>query len=242
MRSISNAVLLAILLAWGGTAATAATITIFGTGQDANGAVVADGTVGDAHYTLTTPDTNNPMGPDLVLPILAGSTAPNTPTSLPGGWLADGADPMSRWIGVDTTAKDFITSFNTNYTFTTTFDLTGLDPTTAQLSGQIAADNNVSILLNGVNVGFSGAGFQGFTPFSIVSDPLADFAFESGVNTLSFVVRNATAGGELVDNPMGLRVEIAGTATAIPLPASVLLLLSGLGALAVLRRRRGQPA
>jgi len=221
---------------FGGGGASAAVIDVFGTGLDANGNVVADGTLGDAHYTLT-----GPGAPPGGFTILAGSSAPGTPTSMPGPWLADGADPMSRWIGPDTPQKNFFATSNTNFTFSTTFDLTGLIPTTAALTGQVAADNNVSILLNGTDVGFGGANFGAFVQFSIASDPANGITFLDGINTLSFVVRNGSNSGMDPTNPMGLRVEVAGTAAPVPLPAAGWLLLSGLGVLG-LARRRAQPA
>lgn len=55
--------------------------------------------------------------------------------------------------------------------------------------------------------------------------------FTSGVNTLEFDVLNGTG-------PSGFRVEVAGTVQPVPEPGTLLLLGSGLTALAVRRRRK----
>src|SRR5437016_3623537 len=71
------------------------------------------------------------------------------------------------------------------YQYRTTFDLTGLDPTTAVLNGQWAADNLGLIQLNGVTVPNSASqGYRSFTIFSITS------GFVQGINTLDFIVTN----------------------------------------------------
>ena len=43
---------------------------------------------------------------------------------------------------------------NNSYTYRTTFNLSGFDPTTASLTGQWAADNEgPNVLLNGISTG-----------------------------------------------------------------------------------------
>src|SRR5439155_14931059 len=49
------------------------------------------------------------------------------------------------------------------YTYRTTFDLTGLNPATAILTGQFASDNGAIIKLNGVTVGPSNSTYNAFT-------------------------------------------------------------------------------
>ncbi|MGF1502895.1 MAG: hypothetical protein ACFBSD_13875 [Paracoccaceae bacterium] len=56
------------------------------------------------------------------------------------------------------------------------------------------------------------------------------------MNTLDFLVTNAQ--GAPNDNPSGLRVEISGTAAAIPLPAGGVFLLTALMGLGGLRLAR----
>jgi hypothetical protein len=89
------------------------------------------------------------------------------------------------------------------YTFRTTFDLTGFDPTRARITGRWTSDNSgVDIVLNDTFLGISqGGNFGQFYDFTIES------GFVAGTNTLDFIVFNA---GDSV-NPIGLRVEMIGT-------------------------------
>jgi PEP-CTERM motif len=106
-----------------------------------------------------------------------------------------------------------------NYDFQTTFSLSGFDPTTAQITGTVYADNSVvDIKLNGVSLGISGGSFSVGVPYTIVG------GFLSGTNTLDFIVNNAVASGT---NPMALLVSQVGSATAtssaVPEPSSLVL-------------------
>jgi hypothetical protein len=123
-----------------------------------------------------------------------------------GPWLANesGASqwitfPGDRWKCVD-------------YTFRTTFDLTGLRPATAVLLGRFIADNYVrAIRINGRDVPVPSnprtPPFDIFRRFSITS------GFVEGVNTLEIVVgNNQPESPPEAFSPMGLRVELTGTA------------------------------
>lgn len=196
-------------------------IGIFNTGVDSSGGLLAAGAV-DPHYTLTA----SPSGP--------GSALVMTTTGFPIGccWFPNPA--TSQWISPNSTGASSPVG---SYTYTTTFDLTGLDPSTAVLVGQWATDNNgVMIVLNGNVLMFTTpvVGFTQFFPFSITS------GFVSGVNTLQFVVENADCGG--CANPTGLHVQISGTATPVPEPASLFLVGSGIAGLWLGRRRWGASA
>ena len=193
--------------------AQAAPIAIFSTGVDGTGTVLADGTA-DPHYTVTpAPD---PLGP------FARTSAGAYPIP---PWLADSV--ASAWI----TPTTFDSNLSGIYTFRTTFDLTGLDHTTALITGQWAADDiGVDIEINGIGTG------QGFTPpppgfvayrnFSITSN------FVSGMNTLDFIVNDTGVIG-------GLRVEIQrAEADPIPEPATLALMGLGLAGAGYQRRRK----
>lgn len=213
--------LLALVAMVGGTwmapSANAAVITtLFNTGVDAGGNVVANATVGDLHYSLVTPG-QTPT-------IQAATSANGYPI---GPWLGD--NTTSRWIGPQGAQLDGV--LNGKYIYQTTFNLAGFDYMTAVINGQFATDDlNGVIRLNGNAVGPLSAGFTSWTPFSISTN------FIAGINTLQFEVINSGGG------PTGLRVEMTGNARAsdVPEPASLALVALGLiGAGLASRRGRG---
>jgi hypothetical protein len=193
--------------------------TLYNTGVNASNVVLGNG-VADSHYTLTT--------------VPSGSTSTQAITSAGGfpigPWLGD--NTVSRWIvpangdGDNAAAGDYV--------FRTTFDLTGFDPATASISGQWLADNRgLDILLNGVSLNFTTSNPPG--NFTVWTTFLITSGFQAGLNTLDFLVRNDV---QATGNPVGLRVEMTGTASPVPLPAAAWLLLSGLVGFAALGRRR----
>ena len=164
--------------------AWAAPIALFSTGVDPAGAALSPGDT-DPHYTVV--ETGSPA--ILVTPHPAW--LPNTTTS--------------AWIW-ETSAG---TPVNVTRTFRTTFDLTGLIPSTAQIVARWATDNQgLDMLLNGVSTGLSNTlQFGAWTDFTLTS------GFVAGVNTLEFVVQD-------VGSIAGLRVEVL-SATADVAGASV---------------------
>lgn len=183
-----------ILLALGKSpGATAAPIPkLYNTGVSDTGAPLPDATA-DPHYTLIeSPDPEYP-GPQ-TFTLEAG-----WPVAPAGPWVADSA--VSRWIAPR--ARQSVGNAPGNYTFRTTFDLTGYDPAKARITGRWTSDNSgVDIVLNGTFLGLSNGGnFGQFYDFTIES------GFVAGTNTLDFIVFNA---GDTV-NPVGLRVEMIGT-------------------------------
>jgi hypothetical protein len=191
-------------------AAHAAPIIIFNTGVDAAGIPLPDGTRPDPNYVLTAVPTGS-------MDTLVRTSAGGYPIP---PWIGD--DPISTWIGPYN--SPFLNGQLGLYHFRTTFDLTGLNPATAVLTGQWATDDIGDIWLNGaLMTGNSSLTWSTWYPILITT------GFIDGVNTLDFVVNNT------VLSYIGLRVEISGTADT-PEPASLVLLAVGLAALTALRR------
>jgi len=209
---------------------SAATFTLYGTGGSGT---LATGTT-DPNYTLV-PST--PLGtvtggvtssqgyPHLVVTKSTAQPFPAWTADVPnqGYWIS----PKVTYVGVPDP--------NGTYIFQETFNLTGFNPTTAAITGLWAVDNYATgIYLNGVLEG-AGIGsptvnaYGSKTPFSINS------GFQSGINTLDFVVKNN--GG-----PVGLFVSVtSSTATAlVPEPSTVAVYMVGSLALLgfVIRKKR----
>ena len=208
--------------------------TLFNTGVSANDSngnptgVLADGAT-DTHWTLqSTPDTSTAAAPFVVNQ--NGNTYPIDGTV----WVLDNS--LSKWISLhanESTPADTLYETPGSYTYTTTFNLTGFIPSTASITGKYWEDDFVTdILINTTDTGLSqnggntnGAGQS----FSITS------GFIPGVNTLTFIVYNYPT--NIRPNPTGLNVEMTGTATTLPEPASLGFLAAG-GVLAMRRRNR----
>lgn len=206
MSEATRKTLLAVVLLATGMAATSASAAsipgLFDTGVLGDGTAAASGSV-DLHYViLVSPDANYP-GPDAIVadPIASGYWLANSPTSR---WIAP-AENQGYPSGAANHAPG-------DYVYRISFDLTGLDPATAQVAGAWAADNTgTSVRLNGVNTGFTTPSYSGLTAFNLTS------GFVAGINTLDFVVNEFASAGA---NPTGLRVAgLTGTAAAVPIPA-----------------------
>ncbi len=230
MRFYRNSTLAAGLgvLALMGSAAPAAhaTVTItnlYDTGFNSSG-VIADES-SDAHYTITaTPDGSTP-------PTLVRTSAGGFPLPPSGPYIGDSS--TSAWIGPNyqagvQTGSTYVASRNDlsgpagNYTYTTTFDVSGLTgPGLFQISGNWATDNTgQSIVVDGVSYAQTAPGFRSYTPFSI------DALLNNGSNTLSFNLDNIPGN---TDNPTALRVDGLNVSAA-PEPSQVgMLALMGLG-------------
>lgn len=178
---------------------------LYSTGFDGQGLPLSDG-ASDPHWTIVA----TPSGPGS---IPAYATANRWPVGNP--WVANSS--TSRWISP---RVDYVTATVTtpvvgggrgtpgdapgSYTYRTTFDLTGFDPTSARLTVRVAVDDALAnIVLNGQNLGLSASGFSAFTPLAVNS------GFVAGVNTLDFVINNLGN----APNPSGLRVEFQTTAS-----------------------------
>ena len=165
---------------------------LYATGVN-NSGVPTTGT--DSHYTVTAPSAS-------AIPAFISSAQP-------GAWANNATiNATSKWISPAANGNTNVATGN--YTYTIKFDLTGLDPTTASISGSWLADNSGTIFLNFLTnstvntsqtvAGFANANLRSFTISS---------GFIAGINTLDFRVNNA--GGS--NNPSGLRVvTLSGTA------------------------------
>jgi len=195
--------------------ANADSISLFNTGVDSSGVPLAGGS-DDTHWTIVS-------GPGVTSPAPAVVVTNQSPF---GSYAQD---PNSAWIWVKASGAAGI---NSPYTLRMTFDLTGLNPNTAMISGSWGADNNGMILLNGSTPsgtgtlslsGTDGSNFASFHSFTITG------GFVAGVNTLDFVVTDT-------GNPGGLNVNsLVGTAV-VPEPSAIALMLVG-GTIVLASRR-----
>ncbi len=171
---------------------------LFSTGVDSSGNLLADGAA-DPHYSITS-------GPDG-----AGNAALVTLTDhypLPFYWLPSSGS--SKWVSPQADQSSGPEPPGA-YVYKTTFDLTGLDPGSVQISGQMLVDDQVTdVHLNGVSLGLT-APYNTWVPVNITS------GFQAGVNTLEFLVTNLGTS----NNPSGLQVQLTGTGNASA-PAPVL--------------------
>lgn len=177
---------------------------LFNTGVDGAGAALAAGSA-DTHYSILVPS----------------QAAIVIKDAIPGTWLANSA--TRRWVWQDINGQPTFTTL----TFRTTFDLTGLDFSSASISGDWATDNTgLDILINGASTGNTCSGFSSLCNFTVAS------GFVAGINTLDFQVQDlGVISGFLVSS-------ISGTANAIPEPGTLAILGLGLIGLGVTRRRK----
>lgn len=144
-------------------------------------------------------------------------------------WLDNTAD--SKWLTPTINARQSYDPTEPGlYKWSISFDLTGLDITSAWITGRWAADNNGYIQLNGTTIS-SGSALDSWTSFS------ATAGFLSGVNTLDFFVTNLA---QKVGNATGVRVEFLDSyaVAAVPEPESWALILAGLAVVGAIARRR----
>ena len=227
-KSVGAAAAVALLtLVNAAPGAQAATITVYNTGFDTSNALMSNGALGDGHYSLV----SVPVTSTTVTRAITSAGGFPIPPYIPDNTL-------SRWIGPNNAAN--LASPDGDYDFQITFDLTGLNPATAQIFGQWASDNGSTILLNGAATGNTIGGpspYAAFAAFSITG------GFIAGINTLDFIVNNEPCPLCTQGNPAALRVEFTSAeAVATPLPAALPLFAGGLGVLGLVARRRKQKA
>jgi hypothetical protein len=214
-------ILVLALVLCSATQAAAGSIPLFNTG-----AGVAEGQQ-DNHWTLV----SGPWCPLGNCGVYAMVT-----DSYPAPKYGSQNNDVSKWIQPFSGNQDYAPAGS--YTFRTTFSLEGLDPATASINGRLSSDNFTEVILNGISLGVitGPQAFLTWTAFALTS------GFVTGLNTLDFVVYNIPCENPAcVRNPVSLRVEFQnGDAVAVPEPASLALLVSGISALALrtVRRRR----
>lgn len=203
---------LVALMIGSGTGARATPIaTLFSTGVNSSNVELPFGSI-DSHYTIL-------RGPTKVVTSLATVDAATIP-----GWAPD--DSLSEWVGPNSDSK--VSGPAGIYQYRTSFNLTGLDATTAVITGTWAASSKgTNVYVNNVRSGSNTAGQASLTNFTINS------GFLPGLNTLDFYTLNNVAG-----TSTGLRVELSGTATSVPEPASLVVIAPAFLALGFLRQRR----
>jgi hypothetical protein len=222
MRS-KTLLLLAVIASGVGQSAAAASISLFNTGVSATGTLLPGGS-SDPHWTIIS-------GPGITTP-QSGVVVNNQEV----GVYAQ--SPNSQWIWVNASGNGAI---NSPFDFRLTFNLTGLDPRTANITGSWGVDNSGQILLNGLATGI-GSGELSLpgtvtNNFAVLHNFTLNNGFVAGINTLDII---ATDTG----NPGAINVtSLIGTAQTIPEPSSLVLgclaiVSLGLIACARLRFRR----
>lgn len=187
--------------------AGATTFTVYGSGDPGEYGVTLDG------FAFVTP-----------VPV----TTPAGPWVL-GSWMTynnpDQSWPMDSGSG----------NLPGTYNYVTMFDLTGLDPSTAIITGSWASDNGANLYFNDehkYNSVSTSSGYASLTDFTI------DSGFVAGVNWLMFEVTNDPWGPYPGTNPTGLLVSItSASAEPVPEPSTLLLFGAGLAGLVFVRRR-----
>jgi VCBS repeat-containing protein len=177
---------------------------LFNTGVDDAGKALSLGTT-DAHYNL------------IAKP--AGSTASDLSSIVFNAdypqytWVPNDAD--STWIG---SSKNELTGV---YQFQTGFTLqAGADPRSVLVGFDLSSDNNLrDILVNGVSTGIaSNVQYRGFTRIDLNG---VNAAFQSGANTITFVIDNRDSPTVQSSGPTGLRIDNLTATVAVIAPSSV---------------------
>jgi hypothetical protein len=210
-RSLLLALGLAAVLASSQARADSIT-TLYSTGVDNNHALLG-ASAPDTHYTMAAGSSDGTAG---LTPFVVPPGFPIPP------WVAN--TPTAQWI----TPRAF-EAVDGPFNYETTFNLTGLVPSTASITGTLSADDQVvGVELNGVLVvppiTTPDQSYTSLHAFSITS------GFVNGINTLEFLTSNNHG---IVT---GFIADMTGTATAVPEPASIALLGIGMTGFLAFRR------
>ncbi len=239
-RKITEAIVLSCVLGVGTVSAQAAStpLSLFNTGVDPSGKTLANGATDPNYFILSYP--GSPTPPPATPLFVAINNIPTT--YIP-------ADPVGQSGGSEWISGPLINQGSQSpglYDYRTLFFVpTNYDGSTAQITGKIAADNSVTIELNGI-VEQSITNPESFTSYSNFSITNPKDFHAGQTNFIDFVVDNLPVSGPNPDSPQGLRVDgisgsvSTGVGSAVPEPASLISCLMGIGLVAagmVARRR-----
>jgi hypothetical protein len=184
---------------------------LYNTGVDATGTPLAENAL-DTHWTVT----------GAANPVVYDNAAYTVPSD-------------ARFI-----AQEAGGQYTTNpNTYSLTFDLTGLNATTAQLSGMFEADNFATVFLNGHQLAqdVQGTDTSNFTTPTAFSASSSDFV--AGANVLSVVLTDTGQPSAVLISGLSGTADLAGV---VPEPAAWTLMIVGFGAAGAMLRRRRQAA
>lgn len=230
LRRLWQSALTTTLLLVAGAGEAAPIPTLWSTGFDGAGALIAPGSATpDGHYSLISAPA--PYGPEaFVLQDKDGNGDPVFPFGC--CWFPSNSGD-SQWLAPTNVlaqlpangAGDLGSHEPGTYIYRTTFDLSAFDfPSTAFVIDLYWESDNdgsdpasTSIWLNGVQIPNSSAccKHQFTGPITLAS------GFLPADNTLDFYVENLSYSGG--GNPTGIRVEAYGSATPVPEPSTLLL-------------------
>lgn len=224
-RALLPFILLSFLIA---SSALASTFT-FGTGQG-----LTPGQQ-DSNWTVT----GVPGFSSYSAYVLGSYSSPGYFTNWGGGawWNSGGSVVNAKWIGASNYSAGGVPPAgysgpilpkDTPYTFTTTFNLSGLNLSTVTVSGYWAIDDSGTLSVNGHQIASQSYGFYGSpTTFTI---PTADLL--GGVNTLTI---NMGSDDDALNDGTILYATVTGS--SVPAPAALLLFGPGFAALVLVRKR-----
>ena len=145
----------------------------------------------------------------------------------------------SMWISSNSSGGNETTS-SAEYLFSTSFDLSGYDPVSAQITGLWGVDNYATIFLNnnatGVSLAFGYDAFRNLHDFTVAG------GFIEGINTLTVKVTNGYDNNPSREpGPMALRfdnLQLTANAVSVPEPGALALIALGLVSISVARHRQ----
>lgn len=141
-----------------------------------------------------------------------------------------GEDADSRWLALSSSGSPG----NNTTVYRLSFDLTGLNHATAQISGLFSGDNTARLFLNGAATSFVTGNFGALHAFNLTS------GFVAGVNHFDVEVQDFGAPTAFRIDSLAGTADLPGIGGAVPEPATwAMMLLGFFGLGSMLRSRRG---